>query len=273
MKDLLNLMQRLRDPKDGCPWDLEQSFESLRQYSIEEVYELIQAINLKDNENIKEELGDILFHITFYAQIASEQNLFDFDDIEQAVVKKLVRRHPHVFPEGTLDSRRDPSLPKWTHEQINEMWANVKAQEKLELDPKSLVNSSALAKLKRDQPALKQAQDMQKLASKTGFDWTHLNDVIENLEGEIQELKDAIASKDQDHIEDEMGDVLYSAVNVARHIKVDAESSLIRANTKFKTRFEQVEKLANDQNLNLKELELAQLDALWDQAKQNLKQQ
>jgi len=270
MKDLLYLMQRLRDPKDGCPWDLEQDFKSLRQYSIEELYELIQAINLNDNENIKEELGDLLFHITFYAQIASEQNLFEFKDIEKTVVDKLVRRHPHVFPKGTLKSRRDPNLPKWTHEQISEMWTQVKAKEKSELDPSASVNISALAKLKRDQPALKQAQDMQKLASKTGFDWTQLEDVIENLEGEIQELKEAIAAKDQDHIEDEVGDVLYSAVNVARHLKVDAETSLIRANTKFKTRFEQVEKLALTQNLDLKDLELEQLDALWDQAKKTL---
>ncbi|BCE01466.1 nucleoside triphosphate pyrophosphohydrolase [Marinicellulosiphila megalodicopiae] len=270
MKDLLYLMQRLRDPKDGCPWDLEQDFKSLRQYSLEEVYELVQAINLNDHDNLKEELGDLLFHITFYAQIAQEKNLFKFDDVVQTVVEKLVRRHPHVFPEGTLKSRRDPSLPKWTHDQINTMWSEVKAKEKLSLNSKSIKPKSQLDILKQGLPALKYAQDMQKLASKTGFDWTELNDVISNLEGEILELKEAIASKDEDHIEDELGDVLYSVVNVARHLNKDAEASLTRASTKFRLRFEQVEVLAEDQNLNLKELELTQLDLLWNEAKNRI---
>ena len=274
---LLELMTRLRDPKDGCPWDLQQDFKSLRKYSLEEVYELVYAIDQQDTDNLKEELGDLLFHISFYAQIAQEQGLFDFQQIVDDVVEKLVRRHPHVFPEGTLQSRRDSSLPALTHGQIDTLWQQVKAQEQAlkQLQTKSSSNAaksvaSILSQLKPEGSALQQAQATQKKVAKVGFDWTDTQAVIANLEGEIQELKQALASGQAADIEDEMGDVLLSAVNVSRYLQLDAETCLTAANNKFKRRFKQLEQIAAQRQQQLQQLSEQQLDQLWQQAKAEL---
>ncbi len=248
-------MAQLRNPDTGCAWDIEQTFASIAPYTIEEAYEVADAIARNNLPDLQDELGDLLLQVVFHAQIAKEQSAFTFNDVANGIVAKLVRRHPHVFGDASID----------TAEKVKAVWESVKAQERAEKDQNE--DTSALSGIALALPALMRAEKIQNRAARVGFDWPDVNPVWEKLSEETTELKEALAADDADAIEDELGDLLFTVVNVARHIKVDPENALIRANAKFEKRFRQVEHLAAEQESDLSELDLAALDALWDKAK------
>ncbi len=250
LQRLLRIMARLRAP-DGCPWDREQNHQSLRKSVIEEAYEVAAAINSGDDENLREELGDLLLQVVFHAQLASEEGRFSFDTVAQAIVEKLVRRHPHVF--GT-ESASDSAA-------VLTRWEEIKRAEK------GAKVSSILDGVSEGLPGLLHAEKVQKRAAKVGFDWSEVPPVIAKVREEIGEVEAAIADGDPGAIEDEIGDLLFATVNLARKVHVDGEVALQRATEKFSTRFRAVETLATERSLNLEKMTLAELDALWDEVK------
>lgn len=260
--DLLRVMEQLRDPKTGCPWDIEQTFSSIVPSTLEECYELAAAIEQEDYPHVAEELGDVLFQVMFYAQLGREQNLFNFDDIVHTLVDKLIRRHPHVFGKDSAEMDENDSM---SVDQVLQSWEKIKQSER---EAKS--QSSVLADVPLALPALPRAQKLQKRAAGTGFDWTNPSQVLEKLQEEIQELQAAVAEESAESIEDEMGDVLFSCVNLARHLNVDAETSLRRSSMKFESRFALMENLANARGHALEEMDHQALDILWQQVKSEL---
>ncbi|MGB8167951.1 MAG: nucleoside triphosphate pyrophosphohydrolase [Chthoniobacteraceae bacterium] len=240
----------LRAP-EGCPWDREQTHASLRGGLLEEAYEVVEAINKADDANLREELGDLLLQSVFHAQIAAEEGRFDFDHVAREIVEKLIRRHPHVFGE---DSCVDSA-------EVLRKWDDIKRAEK------GGVAESALDHTPGGLPALLHAQKVQKKASKAGFDWTEVPPVLAKIREEITELEAELAAGHAERLEDELGDLLFSVVNLARKLHLDAETALHRATGKFSTRFRQVEALARARNLVLDKMTLPELDALWDEVK------
>ncbi|WLQ11505.1 nucleoside triphosphate pyrophosphohydrolase [Hahella aquimaris] len=273
LEDLLYLMRRLRDPKDGCPWDLKQDFASIVPFTIEETYEVADAIEQEDWPHLRDELGDLLFQAVFYSQLAQEKDLFQWPDIVDGVVRKLLRRHPHVFPDGTLESRLAPG-EKISEEQIKANWERIKQQERKLKKPgeaqESAASSSVLADIPNALPALQRAQKLQKRASLHGFDWPEINPVLDKIHEEIDELRHELAAPvlDQDKLEDELGDVLFCCVNLARFVKADPEAALRRANAKFVRRFNRIESLLQEQGKTLDDASLQEMDLLWDKAKE-----
>lgn len=261
LEDLLEVMTRLRDPDFGCPWDIKQSFESIVPSTLEECYELADAIEQKNMPHVAEELGDVLFQVIFYCQLGKEQALFDFSGVVHALVDKLLRRHPHVFVNGDINTRAVESIDT---EAVKANWEAIKRQERL-----AKSQSGILADIPRALPALPRAQKLQKRAAHVGFDWAELSQVLANLEGEIAELRGALNEGNAEHIEDEFGDVLFSAVNVGRHLNIDAERALRRANRKFERRFSSMESKAAEANKALESMAPLELDALWRAAKQS----
>ncbi len=262
LKDLLRVMQRLRDPQTGCPWDLEQNFRSIVPSTLEECYELAQAIEQNDFHHVLEELGDVLFQVIFYAQLGSEQLLFSFDTVVDTLVKKLLRRHPHVFADGQIEG---VVRSRATLDEIHLAWEAGKQRER-----EDRAQTGVLADVPVALPALPRAQKLQKRAAQVGFDWTHTAPVMAQLLAEIAELKLAIESGDTDATVDEMGDVLFSSVNLARHLNVDAESCLRRSNNKFEQRFCRMVELAGAQGLEFEKLDEQAMDELWRAAKSSL---
>ena len=259
LDDLLRVMARLRDPDGGCPWDQKQRFETIVPSTLEECYELADAIEQQDMPHIAEELGDVLFQVIFYSQLGCEQGAFDFHSVVHTLVEKLLRRHPHVFAEGQIEGRVEQRVDSAT---VKTNWEAIKQRER---DAKA--KTGALADVPLALPALPRAQKLQKRAANVGFDWRELEAVLDNLEGEIAELREALSLGDADHVEDEFGDVLFSAVNVGRHLKLDAERALRRANTKFERRFARVEAIADAENRALSDMTEAQLHSYWQRAK------
>lgn len=257
--DLLRVMERLRDPQLGCPWDIRQDFKSIVPSTLEECYELAQAIEHEDYPHVAEELGDVLFQVIFYAQLGRERDLFSFEVIVAALVEKLVRRHPHVFAGGDIEG---VVRAHTTMEEVKQSWEQIKQNER---EAKS--QPGALADVPRALPALPRAQKLQKRAAQVNFDWSDVPAVFEKIQEELDELKGAMATHNGADIEDEMGDVLFSCVNLARHLGLDAEASLRRASSKFERRFEQMESLAETADISLVDMDEAQLDRLWQQAK------
>ncbi|MGD9660422.1 MAG: nucleoside triphosphate pyrophosphohydrolase [Porticoccaceae bacterium] len=259
--DLLYLMARLREPQTGCPWDCEQSYQSLVAFTLEEAYEVVDAIERSDYTHLPEELGDLLFQVVFYAQLGKEQGLFDFSTVIHGIVAKLISRHPHVFPLGTLSSRRcEQDLPQQT--QINAVWEEKKREER------SLKGQQhVLADIPLALPALVRAQKIQKRAAKAGFDWPDIQGVVDKLYEELDELHVELENKHQSGIEEELGDVLFTLVNLARHLDIDAETSLRRATRKFERRFALVDEAAAEEGHSLAELSPQDLNDLWQKAK------
>lgn len=251
---LLDIMRTLRDPEKGCPWDKKQTFETIVPHTLEEAYEVADAIENGDMAELEGELGDLLFQVVFYAQLGQEQHLFDFESIAKAMSDKLVRRHPHVFSDMSLE----------TDEAIKQNWEKLKQQER---QNKNEENVSLLDDLPRRFPALSLAQKMQKRVGRHGFDWPSIDGVIEKLEEEIAELKEAVSNHDQEHIEEELGDVLFSCVNLSRHLKVDPESALRKSCRKFEQRFRALEQIIAQQGLSVDTASLEQLEAAWQKAK------
>jgi MazG family protein len=250
---LLDLMARLRAP-GGCPWDREQTLRSLRPYLIEEAYEVLDAIEREDWPHLPEELGDLQLQIVFQAQIAREAGLFSIDDVLTAIAQKLVRRHPHVFGEESID----------TAGRVVKRWEEIKAQEKAAKNDGAV---SILEETPRHQPALLEAHDLGKRAARKGFDWERYEDLIDKLREETEELAAARAGGDPEELEDEVGDLLFMAVNIARFLKVNPELALKRANAKFRQRFGFIERELQARGRTLEESTLEEMEQLWQQAK------
>ena len=240
ISDLRELMARLRDPIDGCPWDQKQDFKSIVPHTLEEVYELVDAIENGESDQIRQEMGDVLFQLIFYSQLAQEQGDFTFDEVVDDITQKLLRRHPHVFPEGTLASRRGDAPPD--ESLIKRRWEEIKAEERRGKSQLSALDDIPLAL-----PATNRAEKLQKRASQLGFDWNDVSEVLSALEDELTELKEAIQGGKESDIADELGDVFFSVVNLSRHLKHDAEGALRAAGQKFERRFRYVEQKATDQ--------------------------
>lgn len=260
-QELKLLMSRLRDPKDGCSWDRNQTFESVVPHTLEEVYEVIDTIERGDYAHLSEELGDLLFQIVFYAQIATENHYFNLDEVIHNLVRKLILRHPHVFPEGTLDSRNlSGEMPE---DGVSEQWEKIKDEEKQQ----SIVSPRILADTPKALPGLLRAKKLQKKAARVGFDWPNVDQVIEKAYEELAELEGALKSGDVDEIESELGDLLFVLANVARHRKIDPERAVRRTNQKFERRFGYVEDQVKRSGRAWHEFDLAALDRFWDEAK------
>ena len=263
LEDLLTLMARLREPGTGCPWDIQQDYRSITPSTIEEAYEVVDAIEKADFHHLKEELGDLLFQVIFYSQLGSEDGHFSFTEIVSDLVSKLVRRHPHVFPDGTLNSRIDPEQER-DENTIKANWEQVKKTERAEKGKSGVLDDVPLVL-----PALSRAAKLQKRAAGVGFDWPSLVGVLDKVEEEIDELKEAIELGDKDAITSELGDVFFGLVNVSRHLKLDPETVLRGGNTKFERRFQFIETQLRESELNFEDVSLEELDQYWDRAKES----
>lgn len=267
LSDLLYLMARLRDPENGCPWDLQQDFASIVPHTLEEAYEVADAIEREDFAHLPSELGDLLFQVVYYSQLGQELQLFDFATVVHNITEKLVRRHPHVFADGQLYATTQAVAVN--SDQVKERWEEIKQQERAE-QAGSEQRVGILADIPLNMPALSRALKIQKRASSVGFDWSSLPPVLAKVDEELQEVRDALASGDQAAISEELGDLLFATVNVARHLKVNPEAALRAANIKFSERLQAVEQQAWQQNVALSDCTEAQLDAMWNVAKQML---
>lgn len=267
LSDLLYLMARLRDPENGCPWDLQQDFASIVPHTLEEAYEVADAIEREDFAHLPSELGDLLFQVVYYSQLGQELQLFDFATVVHSITEKLVRRHPHVFADGQLYATTQAVAVN--SDQVKERWEEIKQQERAE-QAGSEQRVGILADIPLNMPALSRALKIQKRASSVGFDWSSLPPVLAKVDEELQEVRDALASGDQAAISEELGDLLFATVNLARHLKVNPETALRAANIKFSERLQAVEQQAWQQNVALSDCTEAQLDAMWNVAKQML---
>jgi ATP diphosphatase len=257
MQRLLQIMAQLRDPERGCPWDRKQNFHTIVPHTIEEAFEVAEAIFSDDMSAIKDELGDLLFQIVFYAQLAKEQKAFDFEDIAQAINEKMIRRHPHVFAQQSF----------MCETQLAAQWQRIKQQERVA--KKSAADASILAGITKGLSPLMRANKLQQACAKVGFDWSELPPVIDKIHEEIAEvLVELNAAKPCPiAVEEEMGDLLFSVVNFARHCKVDPESALIKANQKFEQRFRQVEHIMQLQGHNMTSANVTLMEQAWQQVK------
>ncbi|RDS85421.1 nucleoside triphosphate pyrophosphohydrolase [Dyella psychrodurans] len=256
LEDLLAIMARLRDPERGCPWDVKQDFSTIAPYTVEEAYEVADAIDRRDWHDLRDELGDLLLQVVFHAQMAQEQGLFDFDDVAHTISDKMRRRHPHVFGDVTyadLDEQK-------------RAWDVIKAGERVAKGDAH--DGSVLAGVSRGQPEWQRALKLQQRAATVGFDWPDHRPVIEKLHEELAEVQAEFeAGAAPARLEDEIGDVLFVAVNLARHAKVDFARALKHANAKFERRFRRMEQLAGERGQALSESDLRAQEALWQQAK------
>lgn len=250
---LLDIMRRLRDPKTGCPWDIEQDFTSIAPYTIEEAYEVADAIARNDMTDLRDELGDLLLQVVYHAQMAEEVSKFTFADVVDAIAEKMIRRHPHVFG----DESRDKSAAQQTAD-----WERIKASERAQPGTTNTLDGVAIGL-----PALTRAVKLQNRAARVGFDWPDITHVMDKLHEEIEELEEARANGTPAQIEEEFGDLAFVLANIARHLKIDPEAALRKANDKFTRRFQQVEMALQAQGKPLTACSLAEMDAAWDEIK------
>ena len=268
LDDLLHLMARLRDPQYGCPWDIKQTWATIVPYTLEEAYEVADAIEQGDFEHLQGELGDLLFQVVYYSQLAREEGRFEFAGVIDSITRKLIRRHPHVFPTGDLYAPLD--VPRLSEEQVKQRWDEIKAQERAEKTkvPEQL---SLLDDVPVALPALSRAAKLQKRAAQVGFDWPAALPVLDKVREELDEVLEAMADNDSAAIHDEIGDLLFAAVNLARHLKIDPETALRGANAKFDRRFRFIEQALRDTLRPIESCTLEDLDALWGEAKRQEK--
>jgi len=264
LDDLLHLMARLRDPQHGCPWDLRQDYASIVPHTLEEAYEVADAIARRDFPQVRDELGDLLFQVVYYSQLGREDGHFDFAQVVDGITRKLVRRHPHVFPDGDLHGPLD--LPRLDEATIKRRWEEIKAEERAEkaAAPEQL---SLLDDVPAALPALSRAAKLQKRAANVGFDWADAMPVVAKIQEELDEVREAMANGQAAQVAEEIGDLLFVMVNLARHLQVDAEDALRQANAKFERRFRYIEEGLNAQGRTPQEASLEEMDALWDAAK------
>ncbi|MEO7431990.1 MAG: nucleoside triphosphate pyrophosphohydrolase [Dokdonella sp.] len=257
IESLLAIMSRLRNRDGGCPWDVEQTFESIAPYTIEEAYEVADAIDRRNYPDLRDELGDLLLQVVFHAQMADEAGHFSFADVVESICDKMIRRHPHVFGDAASQPGADAQLANWE---------DIKAGERAE---QGRVDTSALAGIARGLPEWQRALKLQKRAARVGFDWPDEGPVFAKLHEEIEEVRvEFAAGRDPDRMADEIGDVLFVCVNLARHGKVDVSHALRHANAKFERRFRRMEELAAESGGRLEGQSLAAQDALWNRAKE-----
>jgi nucleoside triphosphate diphosphatase len=252
---LLGVMAALRNPKGGCPWDIEQNFATIAPYTIEEAYEVSDAIARDDMVSLKEELGDLLFQVVFHAQMADEHGSFNFDDVTQALSDKMIARHPHVFGDGVVETADQQTL-NW------EQMKQAERAQKVKDDP------SVLSDIPLALPALMRAEKLAKRAARVGFDWPSLGEVFDKLDEETLEVREAVAEGDQDHIAEEIGDMLFVVANLARKAKVDPELALRNANSKFERRFRWIETELAKSGRTPDQSSLEEMDGLWNRAKE-----
>lgn len=251
-KDLVTIVKLLRG-ENGCPWDKEQTHQSIRQNFIEETYEAVEAIDTDDTELLKEELGDVLLQVVFHAVMEEEDGRFDINDVADGICKKLIIRHPHVFSDVVADNTA----------QVLKNWDNIKMQTKSQK-----TQTDAMKSVSKALPSLMRSQKLQQKAAKVGFDWENIDGALAKLDEEIDELKQAIKNNDVQNQSEELGDVLFSVVNVSRFLKLDPEKALYDSCEKFVARFEKVENAAQQQGIDMKNTDLNTLDSLWDRAKE-----
>ena len=249
---LLDIMAQLRNPDGGCPWDLEQNFSTIAPYTVEEAYEVADAIERSDKNALKDELGDLLFQTVFHAQMAREEGSFDFADVVKSISDKMERRHPHVFGDA---EERDA-------EQQTASWETQKAEERAAKGAEGLLDDVPVGL-----PGLTRAVKLQKRAARVGFDWTDAKDVLSKIVEETQELSEASARKSSDEIEDEFGDLLFVIANLSRHLKVDPEAALRRTNAKFTRRFAHIEQSLKETGRSMEDASLEEMEDLWMEAK------
>lgn len=254
---ILDIMAALRDPDTGCPWDIKQDFKSIAPYTLEEAYEVVDAIETGDMAQLRDELGDLLLQVVFHARMAEEAEHFTFDDVVHAIADKMERRHPHVFGDlAGIDS-----------DQVKQNWEDIKAQERAEKSDDKEAPASLLDDVPRALPALTRAVKLQKRAARIGFDWTQAEPIFDKLDEETAELREAMAHQDRDAIEDELGDLMFVVANLARHLKLDPEKALRRGNAKFTRRFRNLEQQARAQSTDMSDFSLEDLEIFWQRAK------
>ncbi len=257
IQSLLDIMRQLRDPDSGCPWDLKQDFHTIVPYTIEEAYELADAIAAEDFAQVRDELGDVLFQVVFYAQMARELGLFTFEDVVDGISKKLLRRHPHVFAETGGQSVSET--------EVKDRWEQIKGEERQQKNQRGALDDIPLAL-----PALSRSQKLQKRAARVGFDWSEPDAVRGKVDEELDELAEAVSESDSAAIESEVGDIFLAMVNLARHLGVDAEAALRHANRRFEDRFRLMENAAGRDGSQLSEESLERLEQRWQAAKREL---
>lgn len=305
VQDLTHLMARLRDPQNGCPWDKEQTFETIVPYTLEEAYEVADTIERQDWPHLQDELGDLLFQVIYYAQMADEKSWFNLDDVVHGLVEKMVRRHPHVFPSGILyedspqalagadaDIERvsvdqletkkldaemidiakdrvgqgDIERAKSDQSQVKQNWEAIKALEKQDKGI-AAADHSILSDVPVTLPALSRAAKLQKRASRVGFDWPDISGVLDKIREELDEVQEAVDQGDIPAAQKEYGDLLFASTNLTRFLKLDPESALRGTNRKFEDRFRYIEQQLTERHLNFDDVDLEQMDAWWDEAK------
>ncbi|MDC8804331.1 nucleoside triphosphate pyrophosphohydrolase [Halomonas pacifica] len=264
LDDLLTLMAVLRDADQGCPWDLKQDWDSIVPHTLEEAYEVADAIERRAYAELPGELGDLLFQVVYYAQFGAEEGRFDFHDVVHALTAKMLRRHPHVFPEGSLASRRPPGVSAEAIEarQVHSRWESLKAEERDERDARSVLDD-----VPRTLPALSRAAKLAKRAARVGFDWPDETGVIAKIREELAEVEAALAAGDRDHAAEEVGDLLFAVTNLARKLKADPERCLRGTNAKFERRFRRVEAALAEAGRDLADASLDEMEDHWQAAK------
>lgn len=264
LEDLLYLMARLRDPQNGCPWDQKQTYASIVPYTLEEAYEVADAIEREDFVHLPGELGDLLFQVVYYAQLGREEGRFDFAQVVDGITRKLVRRHPHVFATGDLYAPLDS--PRLDEAEVKNRWEAIKAEERAERSdaPEQL---SLLDDVPVTLPGLPRAVKLQKRAASVGFDWPAALPVVDKVREELDELLEAMADNDASAVEHELGDLLFTVANLARKLKVDPEQALRGANGRFERRFRYIEQVLRERGQVIEDCDLEALDALWGEAK------
>ena len=257
MQKLLDIMRRLRDPETGCPWDLEQDFASIAPHTIEEAYEVADAIQRRQMDQLRDELGDLLFQVAFHARMAEEAGHFDFADVVDSICGKMLRRHPHVFADAKIASS----------EAQTRAWEAMKSEERRNKGEHSLMDDVPVGMAE-----LQRSMKLQRRAAEVGFDWPNAAPVFEKILEELQELHDEIQAGDPDRLEDEMGDLLFACTNLTRQLKLDPARALRRANQKFETRFRLLEEKARGRGCALADMDLDGMEELWQQVKRESRQ-
>lgn len=261
---LIEIMKALRDPQSGCPWDIVQTFETIKPYTIEEAYEVADAIERNDLDDLCEELGDLLLQVVYHAQMAEEAGEFSFGDVVHAVTRKMIRRHPHVFAVSDAD----------TPDAVKVQWDEIKAEEKRERAERRArrgieedFKAGYLGSVQRSQPALTEALKLQQRAAKVGFDWSEAEPILDKIEEEIGELREALRGGQKDKVKDELGDLIFALVNIGRHVDADPEGALRGTNTKFRNRFRHIETELQKSGETLEAATLERMEELWQAAK------
>ncbi|MBV2144515.1 nucleoside triphosphate pyrophosphohydrolase [Falsochrobactrum sp. TDYN1] len=263
---LLEIMAALRDPEAGCPWDIEQTFRTIAPYTLEEVYEVLDAIERTDMDDLCEELGDLLLQVVFHARIAEEQGDFSFGDVVEAITRKMIRRHPHVF--GDVEAR-NAGMAKGSWNHIKAVEKAERAERRARLGLETAHKDGYLDDIPNAFPALLRALKLQQKAARVGFDWTEAAPILDKIAEETGELKEAMAGSDKAAIQEEYGDLLFAMVNLGRHLEIDAETALVSANEKFCRRFHFIEKSLNETDRSLEAASLDEMESIWCEAKKN----